>query len=932
LSLRDRAPKALFGAAIAFLAGALGSEARADWVASGACAYIDREFDANGFTGAEPVKPVRLADVQAIGGTSTVLATGVTDLNGNFNFVVPDNKTRDVYLRCLARRTTSTGIPVEVRATTSASDVWAVRGTTVPSHPPTQTVNAGTLVAVPGAGGEAFNLYDIVLYGSQYVNVLRGGESPAPLLFVDFNSSNSTVSNYTGTYILAARNAGYDDTVILHEMGHYVQHTFSAGQSPGGTHNLSNCNQDLRLAFDEGHATYFGCSVRRWLNLPNSQIYVRTTGQAGPGNLQFSFDVETQEPFICYGATSETVVYTALWDIGDGPSTQDGTPGNDEPFDLLQGHDTDVFRVLTLYLPTAANISLEDFWDGWFHPSVNNGHLSEMRSIFRQVGVEYEPDMFEPNDTTAEERLVLPGPPIYHLTYFADRDNNLLGEPDTDVLAFDAVGGSTYTMETMDLTGDANTVLSLYAADGATLLASNDDRSAGDPSSLISYTPPASARLVLKSQHGSGLGIYGSYDLRILGAAVGVDADHDGYTTATDCNDNNPSVHPGAVEICNLIDDNCDGVIDEGFDQDGDGVTVCAGDCNNVNPAIHPGAVEICNGIDDDCDGLIDEGGFPDSDGDGLPDCVDPDDDGDGVADAQDCAPLSYLAASPPGQVVESVSLPSPGVARVAWNQVAGAQVYNVYRGTLSQGSARSFAPSCQMPEIADTAFTDATLPPVGSIFYYVEAGTNACGQGSLGASSDGTPRSVTTICSPQGSDTDGDGVPDLVDTCPAAANPGQQDGDRDGRGDVCDNCPAASNATQADGDLNGVGDACQDVDLDGFPVSVDCNDANPSVHPGAVETFNGIDDDCDGFVDDVTETVAITLATWQASSSRLTVEATTNYPVGSVTLTVTGFGPMTWVPAAGVYRLVAQPVSNPGSVGVTSTAGGSASSPVNPN
>jgi hypothetical protein len=50
------------------------------------------------------------------------------------------------------------------------------------------------------------------------------------------------------------------------------------------------------------------------------------------------------------------------------------------------------------------------------------------------------------------------------------------------------------------------------------------------------------------------------------------------------------------------------------------------------------------------------------------------------------------------------------------------------------------------------------------------------------------------------------------------------------------------------------------------------------------------------------------------------------------VTLTVTGFGPMTWVPAAGVYRLVAQPVSNPGSVGVTSTAGGSASSPVNPN
>jgi hypothetical protein len=924
---------ALWGAVFGLSIAASCGDVHADWVASGACAYVDREFDANGFTGAEPVKPVRLADVQAIAATNnnSVLATAVTDVNGNFNFIVPDNKTRDVYLRCLARRTTGTGIPVTVSASSSTSDVWAVRGATVSSHPPTQSVNAGTLVAVPGAGGEAFNLYDIALSGTQYVNVLRGGESPAPLLLIDFNSTNSTVSNYTGSYILAARNAGYDDTVILHEMGHYVQHTFSAGQSPGGTHNLSNCDQDLRLAFDEGHATYFGCSVRRWLNLPNSQIYVRTTGQAGPGNLQFSFDVETQEPFICYGATSETVVYAALWDLGDGPSTLDGTPGSDEPFDMLQGHDADVFRTMAVYLPTAANISLEDFWDGWFSPGVNNGHLTEMRSIFRQVGVEYEPDVFEPDDTTAEARLVLPGPPIYHLTYWADRNNDLLGEPDTDVLSFDAIGGQAYTMETMNLVGDPNTVLSLYAADGTTLLASNDDRAPGDKSSLIAYTPPADARLVLKSQHGAGLGIYGSYDLRILGEAVGVDADHDGYTTANDCDDNNPSVHPGAVEICNGIDDNCDGQIDEGFDQDGDGWTVCAGDCNNVNPAIHPGAPEICNGIDDNCNGVIDEGGFPDTDGDGIPDCVDPDDDGDGVPDTEDCAPLSYLMAGPPGEVLESVDLPSPGVARVSWNEVAGAQVYNVYRGTLSQASQRVFAPSCQLSEIGVTAFSDAALPSVGSLFYYVEAGTNLCGQGSLGAASGGTLRSVGTICPSQGSDSDGDGVPDIVDTCPTVADPGQQDADRDGRGDACDNCPSVPNVTQADGDQNGLGDACQDADGDGYPVSVDCNDTNAAIHPGAVEIFNGQDDDCNGLVDDVTETVAITLATWQASSSRLTVEATTNYPVGSVTLSVTGFGAMTWVPASGVYRLVVQPVSNPGSVGVTSTAGGSASSPINP-
>ncbi len=103
-----------------------------------------------------------------------------------------------------------------------------------------------------------------------------------------------------------------------------------------------------------------------------------------------------------------------------------------------------------------------------------------------------------------------------------------------------------------------------------------------------------------------------------------------GYVSnSTDCNDGNAAIHPGAMEICNNIDDDCDGLIDEGVqstfyrDQDGDSYgnlsvtiqacTVPSGyvsnstDCNDGNSAIHPGAIEICNNIDDDCDGLIDE-------------------------------------------------------------------------------------------------------------------------------------------------------------------------------------------------------------------------------------------------------------------------------------------------------------------------------------
>lgn len=93
-------------------------------------------------------------------------------------------------------------------------------------------------------------------------------------------------------------------------------------------------------------------------------------------------------------------------------------------------------------------------------------------------------------------------------------------------------------------------------------------------------------------------------------------------TNKRDCNDKNNAVNPGSAEICDTLDNDCDTLIDEGFDVDADGVTVCTGDCNDVNPFVYPGATETCNGIDDNCSGAIDEGVtvtyFADADGDGY--------------------------------------------------------------------------------------------------------------------------------------------------------------------------------------------------------------------------------------------------------------------------------------------------------------------------
>ena len=77
----------------------------------------------------------------------------------------------------------------------------------------------------------------------------------------------------------------------------------------------------------------------------------------------------------------------------------------------------------------------------------------------------------------------------------------------------------------------------------------------------------------------------------------------------SDCNDADPAVNPAAFEVpCDLQDTNCDGQLArEEEDWDGDGYVPCTGDCDDTESEVHPGAAEVCDGIDNDCDGSIDE-------------------------------------------------------------------------------------------------------------------------------------------------------------------------------------------------------------------------------------------------------------------------------------------------------------------------------------
>lgn len=325
-----------------------------------------------------------------------------------------------------------------------------------------------------------------------------------------------------------------------------------------------------------------------------------------------------------------------------------------------------------------------------------------------------------------------------------------------------------------------------------------------------------------------------------------LDADNDGVTADEDCNDGSPAVFPGATEVCDGVDNDCDEEIDEGTDcedNDEDGF-VAAVDCDDENEDIHPGAPESCDGDDNDCDGTTDEG----------TECFDDDFDGASEEDG-DCNDAN--ANTGPGE---------PEVCDGQDNNCNDQEDEGI--DCSADGDSDGFTVA-----EGDCDDTNADINPTET--ESCDTKDNDCdGDIDEGTSCFDDDRDGQTEDGGDCDDADASTWTGALEVCDGQDNNcnNQDDdgidcsGDRDGdgyttaQGDCADTndtrFPGATEiCNQIDEDCDGDVDEdtpCSDDDGDTFSENDgDCDDTNAAIKPGAVEVTDNVDNDCDGQIDE---------------------------------------------------------------------------------
>ena len=512
------------------LAAALPSTAAAQ--ITGRVRYENRDYDGGGFVGTQFI-PARRAKVELVNSDNGNSWFDTTDENGDYSITASDTGTFNVFIRVYASNDDGMIYDVKVRNNTTASAVYTSVSATVSRMLPNDVTALDLDVPFTNDTAVALNILDAAIYMYDYltdINALAGTSNPSPLpkvrLYWEPGGTAGTFfdpgTNRVFLRGISADDDGWDDDIIMHELGHFISVNWGKDDSPGGFHSITDL-VDPRLAWSEGWAHYFSSMLREYANTKKASQPGPPTDYVDPWTQVdvFSFgnsifDIEAPSfPAQTITDENEVAVAASLWDVFDSV--------NEVPFDTLGSgtagvKEIDIWDVFRNEIPTFSSITLEDFFKGWQNVSpaddtVVSGTNAAV-GIMKDREIRFYPDTDEPNDGLSGAIFLGVVPPtknVLERTFFST--TGALGVGDEDWYNFTLLADGFVRIETTNLRDAADTILELYDITGAVLLASSDDRSGNDPSSLIEISLTSSVynlRIYPK-----GPAQFGTFDLKL---------------------------------------------------------------------------------------------------------------------------------------------------------------------------------------------------------------------------------------------------------------------------------------------------------------------------------------------------------------------------------------------------------------------------------